>query len=320
MNQREKILATIIACIALATGGNWFVKHKIVEPLNDKDRELEALNLKLESAQRRMQQARDAEFDLAHWRSLALPGNESTAQTIYYEYLDKLLKDANIEKPSIQPPQARPVGRDIFTKHRFTVNAKMDLKQLMTFLLGFYKTDALHQIRTLDIKPEVEKDKIKTYNVMVAIDAVAMKDADAKFDMPKPKQATYKNTFVDRKAEEFSLFVSKNPFQPSKLVPRETVRVEPRRVDERDERGNYTVTSIVFSNGTPQLWLADSASNKKMFLGVGDDVKIPGFNGKVVDVQSHEAMFEVANDIGVVRLGKNLATWTKLPRTAAAKP
>lgn len=319
MNQREKILASIIACIGVGVAGNWFVRTKIIEPLAEKDRELEALNLKLEGAQQRMQQARDAEFDINLWRSLALPGNESTAQTIYYEYLDKLLKDAKIDKPSIQPPQVRNVGKD-FAKHRFTVNAKMDLKQLVNFLVGFYKTDALHQIRTLDIKPEIEKDKIKDYNVTVAIDAVALKDAEAKFEMPKPKLATYKNHFADRKPEEFTLFVQKNPFQPSKLVPREAARIEPRRPDEKDERGNYVVTSIVFSNGTPQLWLADASNNKKLFLSIGDDLKIPGFSAKVIDVQPHEATFAVANDIGVVRLGKNLLSWTKLPQTAAVKP
>lgn len=315
MNQREKLLAGIVGIIVSAFGVRWFVDTKLVQPLKLKDMELANLNTKLEVAQQQFRHAKDAEFDINLWRSLALPANPSTAQTIYASYLETLLKFSGIDKPSISPPQARLAGSD-YTRHRFTVNARMDLKQLARFLVGFYKTDALHQIRQLDLKPELEKDRLKDFNVTIGIDAVSMRDADAKVDMPKPKNPAYRNLFVDRKPEDFTLFASKNPFQPTKFVAANVARVEPKRTEERDDRGNYVMTGVVVSDGTPQLWLTDKSNNKKMFLTKGDDVKIPGFNGKVVEVNPHEALFEIANDIGVVRLGKSLASWAKLPQTA----
>jgi hypothetical protein len=308
MTTREKVLAGVIG---LAAGG-WLisgqVRSNLIEPLAAKTDEIDRLTKAKDAKKIEYLKAERSIVELGQFKARALPGDVNLSQTLYNAYLGRLCKEAGIAEPTITAI-SKTDKQDHYTKLGFSLTARTDLAALGKLLASFYSDGMLHQIRQLKLQPVREAGKVNQFEVNLTLEALAMKDAVAKKDLPEKKKAG--------PAGEAGLLAYKNPFQPTKLV----AKAEPRRDTRptaRDERSDYVFTGAVEIDGVAEAWLSNSKSKKKIRLTVGGDLAIDGMKAKVLGISPREVTLEVGGKVGSVRMGKDLTAWLESARVPAA--
>ena len=107
MNPRERMLAIAVAVIVGGLGLRWFVSERILAPIDAKEAEVAALEQQVQQKTGEYDAIQRSLAELTEWRDRALPADTAVAQTLYQEYLTKLLASAGFEKTTVSssPPQ-----------------------------------------------------------------------------------------------------------------------------------------------------------------------------------------------------------------------
>jgi hypothetical protein len=312
VNQRERVLAIGLGTVV----GGWLlfstVKSRIIEPLRARDGQIMALRGQIEAKKTELAAAQKGAMELSGWRRASLPADESVAQTLYLDYIRRLLSEAGIDRPTIRP--GRSINRaDVYSRLPVTVDARADLAKLTAFLREFEAAPLLHQIRRLRIQPVLKDDKIEAYDLSMSLEAVAMPDSFSKDTLPTAELVG--DALANRPSrgdQEFKIFVEKNPFQPtavtSSLMRNAADKPASSQVDERSE---YYVRAILFVEGEGVAWFVKQGSDDKKSMKKGDKLEVGGFSGTVLAIESDSVQLQVNELIGSVRLGKTLADWKK---------
>jgi limonene-1,2-epoxide hydrolase len=252
-------------------------------------------------------------MELSSWRKASLPADDSVAQTLYLDFIRRLLSEAGIDRPTIRP--GRSVERaGIFSRIPVTVDARADLAKLTAFLKAFEDSPLLHQIRRLRIQPVLKENKIESYDLSMSLEGVSMPDSFAKDTLPTKESAGDLVALRPaRRDQEFKVFVEKNPFQPTAVTSASAVIGE--RKDSAavtDERSEYYLRAVLFVEGEGIVWFVKQGADEKKILKAGEKLEVGGLSATVEAIEPDAVRLKVGDGVGIVRLGKNLADWKKV--------
>jgi hypothetical protein len=192
MTARERVLATGVLSVVVLLGGGMLFHLFIYTPLSELQSRVAVARQDLmtkegERDKEKVDKERLLRFNprLAEWKRLSLPAAKprtpkelrqglsleeskkrhvNRVQVDYAQYLDGLLRRSGFNASSIsitprvventKPGQSRTAtGRDaLFTRLAFTVQGRARLEALTQALEEFYKTNLLHEVRTLSVQ------------------------------------------------------------------------------------------------------------------------------------------------------------------------
>ena len=320
MNRTERILSTFLILIFGYLGVQWLVKNKVIAPLKAKDVELADLAASLERKQQDLLEAQKADLDIKTWNKQSLPYDPSLATTAYQNHLKALFKLVGMSEAEIKP--SRPIQVSLprstlpaFRKLSFQVDVKTDLEKLTKFLHLFDKEQHLSQVRSLRVKPNVEKDgHIKDFQVELHIEAVSMPQAVAKGSLPEFK-AKPANSTDQRPVDEFAIIAKKNLFQPTKIVKIDAPVVVSREAPTvSDDTKEIYLNHISTLDSVGKIWLKNNKDGTLLKFSQGEEIKVNGFQGKLIAVHDNlRAIIQVGQNVGTLRLGQSLSNWKPDP-------
>jgi hypothetical protein len=308
MNSRERTLALALGGIAALYAGRWLVMDVILGPISRQQARLEVLEDDLAQKQLQLTSQKVAADALKKWKEASLT-SESQSSVVYRGYLLDLLKKAGIKNPNIQAQPIRE-ARGAYQTLPFTIDAQCDLSQLAKLLYEFQRTDLLHGIRTIDVRPQITNDKIEHLVAKVEVEVLAFADAPPR-DKLEPGDKP-----DERKFDEFKFFVEKNFFQPTNVVDRGRAVVSA----ARDDRGQVRFTGTIRADGVEAFVFYNGSTSKLLYLTQNQTLEIPGMSAKVLgyDSEASEIILQVADKVGVVRAGQTLSTWKESAKRSAA--
>jgi hypothetical protein len=319
VNARERLLAIGLGTVV----GGWLlistVKSRIIEPLRAKDGQILALQSQIETSKTQLAAAQRGAMELSGWRRASLPADDSVAQTLYLDFVRRLLSEAGIDRPTIRP--GRSIERaGIFSRLPVTLDARADLEKLTAFLKAFEDAPLLHQIRRLRIQPVLKESKIESYDLSMSLEGVSMPDSFAKDTLPTKESAG--DLVAHRPArrdQEFKVFVEKNPFQPTAVTSASAAASEKKdSASAKDERSEYYLRAVLFVEGEGIVWFVKQGVDEKKILKTGEKLEIGGLSATVDAIESDGVRLKVGDGVGIVRLGKSLADWKKIASSESA--
>jgi hypothetical protein len=93
VNARERLLAIGLGTVV----GGWLlfttVKGRVIDPLRAKDGQILALQSQIQTSQTQLADAQRGAMELSSWRKASLPADDSVAQTLYLDFIRRLLSE-----------------------------------------------------------------------------------------------------------------------------------------------------------------------------------------------------------------------------------
>jgi hypothetical protein len=169
MTQRERTLAFLLLPPLLLFGGGFLVYQLWIEPLRQRDNQIQALEGEIEEKWAALKKLREKKKELERIKPASLPHDADLARREYEEELSKLLRTSGFEagtfsvtpKPidSKTSPTLAKNKPPIFNRLIFTIQAKGDLLSLVQFMEKFYSNRLLHQIRNFTLQRPITADR-----------------------------------------------------------------------------------------------------------------------------------------------------------------
>ena len=225
MTQRERTIGIGVGLAALAIAGFMAVRS-LSSSFDTRHDGLVKLEKEFGQKTRTVQAGERAAKQFSDFTKFSLPGDKELADALYSQWLLNRIVGTGISSPDVVVVPARKYG-DVCLLHSFHVDFEADLKQVTTFLHGFYQVGYLHRIGRLKLSPLAGK---KELNVSMTIEALALKDAPIATELTPPPSAR----FADAKIEQyFDTVIERNLFSPGNNVPKlaslSTQRGNPKR-------------------------------------------------------------------------------------------
>ena len=269
MQRREKILAAVVAGLALLLAGyigygrvnKWFTtrastRQALVSQIADKRlREARAL----EAAER-----------LGEWEHRSLPADRDRARSLYQNWLLGLVDRLKLSQINVDPGRPTAVGAD-YTRLPFTIRGRGTLEQFTRLIFEFYRTNHLHKLRDVTLKP-IEGSTDLDLNL--TIEALVLPGADSATALntePSERLAaaeieTYLRAIVGR-----NLF---GAYEPPKPIVVKTSPPPPPK-PSFDPATQAVLTAVLAVDGQPQAWVRVKTSGQLLKLN-GDRMKALG--------------------------------------------
>lgn len=318
MNQREQTMALALGGVVALLAGRWLVMDVVLAPIRERQARLERADEDLEHKQEASAIQQAAIDSLRKWKLGALPESQNggNASVLYKGYLVDLLQKAGIKNPTITPLPIRKT-RNAYSTLPFSIAAQCELGQLSKMLFDFQRTDLLHAIKMIDVRPQInsQTDKIEHLDAKIDIEVLAFADASGRTSLEPGGKPD------GRKLEEFQFLAKKNFFQPTSLVPVNSVVQS-----EKDDRSSVTFngTSIQSGEGhrsVESFYFYHNGGPKPFFaLAKGETLDIANFKGKILgyDAETQEVIFESSGKILGVKSGKTISTAKERSKPPAA--
>jgi len=187
MQQREKILAGLLA----GTVGIWFglpvFESAFLAPLQDLERQETSLMEQVETKTSRRLQLAVADRDLTEWRGLSLPPDPLSAQRLYQEWLTDLAEMSGFQDTKITLDRRVPEG-DTYTTIPVTLETKGTLQELAQFLERFHSVELLHRIARCDIVSK-QSEGNPELELLITAEGVSIRNS-------KPRARLFPETIV----------------------------------------------------------------------------------------------------------------------------
>ena len=312
MSARERLLALAVVGVLGVVGLRWGLNRYWFEPMSDRSAHIQRLQSQLLTRQGELYEAKVAKLHFDQWRRTALPRDLCLAQTLYQDYLRGLLEDASVTRPSITALAPRARG-ETYAVLVFSVRAECGLDRLSQLLRGFYQAPYLHAIRRLNIQPVGEDGRVASFDVLLAIEALAMPDTVATENLPTldsdgPRERTVPSDWS-------TLLVEKKLFQPTRFAappppPAKIAAVQATASPKPDDRGNIYVVGTVVVDGAANLWLVNRRTGEQLRFAEGSELRVDGMDANVLHVSPESVLLEVDGQVGTVRLRQSLLDWT----------
>jgi hypothetical protein len=257
-------------------------------------RDKETKTAELEKKMKEKKQADEDKRRLTDWQRRSLPSDPSLARSLYQSWLRVLCDRSGLLNPDVRSEQAelhRLGGEDIYTRIKFSVQARASLDQIVNFLHGFYSAGHLHQIDRLHIAP-VQGDS-RVFDLHVAIEALSLPkavnkdhlDTEAGQALKLPQLAAYREAIVGR--DFFAAYVPPQPSGNSQRTQR--TAGDPIPLD-------FAKFAVVtgFTNdeedGVWRVWLQDriAGRGKTLELKEGEQFKVGGGTGQIRTIMPAE--------------------------------
>lgn len=306
-NLRQYVLAGIFGLMLLYFGGEWVIENLLQGPLEARRARTRRLEASIEKKEEAYERARAAGELLDRWERQSLPADTEVARSLYRTWLLELVKELELRNPSVS--SSEPVRREgLYQSLTFSVRVQGTLEQLSAFLFVFYRTDLLHQIRSLIITPLQSADLL---DLSMSIEAIALPSAG-----PSAQGATaeeYQETvFADfsRRAGRVSERLASDDFDAYRpIVERNLFGVG----GSPDPADHAFLTSITLVDGRPQAWLMLRASDQMLRLYEGDSFRVGQLHGTIAEIAAPDVVLDLDGERWLLTLGESLSDAYALP-------
>src|SRR5262245_39568001 len=281
MNQRERMLAGVIAAIVVLYGA-WWLFGSYGSSLSARNRQLADAEQRLREVNRTVQKGRMAVQKIGELQKRSLPADRDKAQSLYKAWLMNKAKAAGLTVNDIKPA-ARPTSSTAFDAIGYSIEAKGPLPAVVSMLYEFYHSPILHQITKLRLARPLGATQM---DVSLEVEALCLRGAEAKDALPEGDAKRLKLAsaaeYQKRLGERDLATVYSPPRPPAPPAERRDTPPPPPKFDEA-ELAHF---SGAINNGERwQAWINNRATGETLHLYAGDKVKIGALEGTIESVE-----------------------------------
>jgi hypothetical protein len=316
---RQHILAAVFGALLLWFGGEWLVNKALKGPLDQRRSDKKRLEEGIEKLKEEQKRVAASKAYLAQSRAQSLPADPELARSLYQAWLVELVEKVRLASPSVN--SFEPVSRRLSAKGTrgttsyhtlsFSMRGRGTLEQVTQFLFEFYRTDVLHQIRTLLISPLRDGDQL---DLSVTIDALSLPDAppedkDAATAAADPQavyeafaervRRTHEGRLASLELVDYRPIVSRNLFAIAGASP--------------DPMQHAYLTSVTTVDGSPQVWFTLRTSGEILKVEKGGGFEIGQFRGTIAEIEGADVIVESDGERWLLTLGERLTDASALP-------
>jgi hypothetical protein len=287
---RQYVLWTVFAALAIYFGGDWLLGIAVREPLGRAKAETKRLRENIQKRKAELKQIRTEEEQLAVWETQSLPAEAPLARSLYQAWLVELVEHVGLLKPNVD--SGEPVNRkDLFQTLSFAVRGEGTLEQATQLLFEFYRAGHLHQIRSLELTPSAEG---KQFSISLAIEALSL---------PYLKRADQLGSargdrLGSAKLADYQIIARRNVFGSG---------------TDPDVLAYTRLTGVTYSHGRPQAWFTLDTRGETLQKGVGEVLAIGGFRSTIVDIQDADVVLDIDGQHRLLSIGEPLSEAAALP-------
>jgi hypothetical protein len=301
---RQYAFGAVLGAILLYFAGEWLIENVVQGPVQAARLKTSSLKREIRKKEKSVQQAKQLRQILDRLESQSLPSDAQVARSLYQQWLFELVQDVELENPSVNSNE--PASRKgIYQTLSFSVRGRGTLDKLTQFLFAFYRTDLLHQIRSINIIPLSSDDRL---DLSMAIEAMVLPNATA----GQGNDATQETIF-----EEFRRRAWRSS---TRLASADLVAYEP--IIQRnlfgigaapDPTDQAYLTSISMVDGKPEVWITLRTSDEVLRLSVGEPFVIGSVAGTLDEVLGSDVVIESDGERWLLSLGEKLTDAFALP-------
>ncbi|OYP31108.1 cadherin repeat domain-containing protein [Rhodopirellula sp. MGV] len=210
MNQRERILATLVGVVVVVGIGQLgFNKYKsAIQQRKTRYQSLQDRQLQL--VEKRTLGAL-ADRQMGEYLVRSLPSDIEKARNAYQSWLLDVAKQNNIQSPSVNETNTS-AYKDLYQQLKFKISGRAEMPEIVNLLYEIQAKDYLHRVTQIDINPSKQKSGFM-FNVV--LDAIALDAAPA--DAPTPKTKSWRVS-SDSMAYADAI-LNRNLFEPPNRAP-----------------------------------------------------------------------------------------------------
>ena len=188
MKRNEKILAFALLCIVVGYFGWPMIDALFLAPIRDARAELARVEKQVVDTKYEWVDLKTAEVNLEKWSEASLPGDPTTGQRLYMQWLDEAAGLAGLDV-TVGPGRRASAG-EIYTAVQVVLEGKGTFSELTRFLETFRRVNLLHRIVSLQIKPTEKKPGKMELPLEIVVEGLSLKDAEDRSELfPKAKLA-----------------------------------------------------------------------------------------------------------------------------------
>lgn len=300
-------LATLLVVMVGYFGGEWVLDQLIQGPQQAARARRVQLERDIEQRETSLQRLRAAGKVLAQWEDQSLPVDIEAARSLYQAWLVELVDDVGLSGPSVtsSEPSAR---AGLYRTLSFSVRGRGTLEQLTRFLFAFYQTDLLHQVRSLTITP---LQRAEDLDLSLAIEALSLNPAGgtgAKQAAEAPAENVYEQ--FRRRAWRVSQRLAFTELEPYDAIVRRNLFAVGGAFDPTDL--TY-LTSITESDGQPEIWFTNRATDEVARLRTGDTLEVGPLTFRLTEVHATDVIIEIDGERWLLSPGDKITDAFALP-------
>jgi len=305
---RPYILGAVFGAMLLYFGGEWLVKNLLQGPIERAGQRTERLREEIKEREDGLARARKAAKQLAVWRTQSLPSNTEVARSLYQAWLVELVDYVKLGNPSVN--SGEPVSRrGLYQTIGFSVRGRGTLQQLTELLFVFYRTDLLHQVRSLSIIPLANSDQL---DLSISIETLVLPDVEP--EAPKgateeERQATIFEDFRQRAGRDSDRLASVALTDYAPIVRRNLFGIG----GEPDPTDHTYLTAVSSVDGEPLAWFTVRTSGEILKLRKGGSFEIGQLNGTIAEIEGSDVIIEADGERWLLTLGESLTDASALP-------
>ncbi len=314
---RQIALGAVFGLLVLYFGGEWFWDTVLQGPIDRKKRDAIQVAKKVKAKEKEWADFKRNAQKLMAWREQSLPSDTEVARSLYRAWLLQLVIDyVELDTPSVNPGE--PMNRQgRYHAIPFSVRGRGTLDQLTKFLMVFYQTDLLHQIRSLHLTPLANSDQL---DVSVTIEALVIPGAGPELDedlTEEERQNALIEDFRRRAAQPAERLASVSWGQYTPPRQRDYDTIADRNLfgigGDPDPTDHAYLTFINSVNGEPELWFTLRATDETLKLRQGDRFQIGTFRGSIAEIEGSDVILQSDGERWLLTLGEKLTDAFALP-------
>jgi len=314
---RRIALGAVFALLVLYFGGEWVWKTVLEGPIEKKQQAYEKLLDAKKKKEKEWEGFKDDVRKLAAWRKQSLPSDTEVARSLYREWLLQVVVDyVKLNNPSVSPGE--PVSRQgRFYAIPFSVRGRGTLGQLTQFLFAFYRTDLLHQIRSLHLTPLGNSEQL---DLTISIETLVLPGAGPELDKDLAEEDRQETIIADFQQRASRVSHRLASLKLAKYTPPTLADYQPiaqRNLfgvgSDPDPTDFAYLTFVNMVNGEPEVWFTLRATNKTLKLRQGDLLQIGTFSGTIAEIDGSDVILESEGERWLLTLGEKLTDAFALP-------
>lgn len=212
MNQREKLLAGLVALSLLATVAI-FGGKQVTRMLALREAQVAVLKKAITKKQAAIIKDKRARVELSVYENRSLSSDPVLATSHYRAWLHEWAEKCGIHEENVRYESVRR-RRDQYNLFTFSMSCEGDLRNLVRLLHHFYSVDFLHRVRQMSIRPLKEKNKLSLVFRLEALSLPSAKKDKTLEELPSDRLA-FKS--ID---PYYGVIVNRNPYSPANQPPR----------------------------------------------------------------------------------------------------
>lgn len=303
MQQREKVLAGVVAALLLIVAGR-FLYGGVAQAFAARDSQLESLQNDIRGKQRSKYRGLEALERLEELERRSLPADRDLARTLYQNWLLQLVDGVQLANANVEPGRGAAEG-SVYYKLPFTIRGHGSIDQVVRLMHGFYRTDYLHMLRDVTLRPLNES---KLLEVRMTVEALVLPGAEPS---EKLSAATSRRLAWDDLSSYASVIVDRNvlaEYQPPPPPRRETPRAAPRPEPPAFDPSRYTLLSAVVGVGpTREAWFIVRTTGEVLRVKQGELLEVGPMQVKIAAIADHSVLLETPSGQQELMLGQRVS-------------